>query len=245
MEPVELLRIPFSHYSQKAEWLLSQAQIPYRTTDVNLLQMRDAEEFTRDGTVPCLIHAEGVLWGSDEIMEWASKNQRAGDRLMPHGKKTLIREWVAWADKEVGPVARRVAYRTLYESPFQADLPLRQRLLLRIGKPVILNVLKHYKARRFEATDLDEMHAQLSRVEDVLVQGNLLGTPAPTAADRSVAALLRPYTYVATPLGLHEQYPETMAWIGAMRRTTRRLGTSKFRKSDRERWTALATQAKS
>jgi glutathione S-transferase len=233
VEPV-LLRIPFSHYCRKAEWGLTQAGIPYACLDVALRQMRHAARANpRQGTVPVLVVGQRVLPDSHDILVWADEHRATAARpLYPSAVKLRVADWERWADEEIGPATRREAYRALhdrpglaahYEVPFWFRLPPARRLYL--------GILKHYKARRFDAADPPAIQAALARVARRLREsgtGYLFGAH-PTAADLATAALLEPLTMCAHERG-HDRHPD-WAFVRAFIERVRPPATTMVRRS--------------
>jgi glutathione S-transferase len=242
-----LLRIPFSHFCRKAEWGLTQAGIPYDTLDVALWQMKHARRANpRQGTVPVLqTPGDGVLMDSHDILLWADAHRSEGALpLYPDPLRSQVDEWEAWAGDVVGPAVRREAYRVLHRRPAASrayGTPWYFRLPF-VARRVFLNVLRHYKARRFEAADPPAIRAAIDKVARQLTltgTGYLLGRH-PTAADHAVAALLEP---LALAQGSYDgpAWRLVAAYIGRVkpRRTTRVAG----RRVTARDWTSLASAA--
>jgi glutathione S-transferase len=193
-----LLRIPFSHFCRKAEWGLTQAGIPYDAVDVPLWRMRNAWRANpRQGTVPVLRTPEGLLMDSHDILVWADAHRAPGaPPLYPDGLRQEVEAWEAWAGDVVGPAVRREAYRALHRRPRAArayGAPLYTAIPV-LSRRLFLGVLKHYKARRFEAADPPAIRAAIDRTARQLTltgTGYLVGRH-PTAADHAVAALFEP-----------------------------------------------------
>lgn len=185
-----LVRLPISHYCKKVEWALAHAGLPYETRDVWFRELLDLRDLHPEGTVPVLA-AGGRRWcGSQQIMGWIdAQAPEAGLYPVP-----AAREWESWADAEIGPLARRDCYRTIYEHPTRYSRNPLLWVLLRAARPQVLGVLKHIKARRDYARDDEVRAGVLSRIGDRLRQegtGFLFGH-TPTAADFATAALLAP-----------------------------------------------------
>jgi glutathione S-transferase len=242
-----LFRIPFSHYCQKVEWGITQAGIAYDCIDIPLHKMSRLAETTATGLVPALIHDDRLFEGSDSIMEWASNNARPGTLpLFPPGHGRQARQWQDWADQSVGPVARREAYRVAYEDPWKFTNNLAVRVAAKAAKPVVLNILKYYKARRFDEEDklaIPQIVARLNVGLDETGTGFLTTTHA-TAADHSVAALARPLIYAAQSRNYHNisGWQNVEAFISRVRP---RSTLKRRRRGIREdHWSELARLAK-
>ncbi|MCA1810511.1 MAG: glutathione S-transferase family protein [Halobacteriales archaeon] len=243
---VQLLRIPFSHFCRKAEWGLAQAGIPYDALDVPLWQMRHAWRANpRQGTVPVLRVPEGVLMDSHDILAWADAHRvPAAAPLYPDGLRAEVEEWESWAGDVVGPAVRREAYRALHRHPGAArayGAPTYTRIPL-LSRRMFLAVLRHYKARRFEATDPPLLRAAVDRAAHQLTltgTGYLLGRH-PTAADHAVAALLEPLRLAKGYDG--PAWRLVSAYIERVKPRTTTLATA--RRVRRKDWDALEAAAK-
>jgi glutathione S-transferase len=182
---------------------LTQAGIPYDTLDVALWQMRHAWRANpRQGTVPVLRSADGVLMDSHDILVWADAHRAPeAQPLYPDALRAEVESWEAWAGDAVGPAVRREAYRTLHRKPSTArayGTPAYFRIPF-VTRRIFLNVLRHYKARRFEASDPPAIRAAIDKVARQLTlngSGYLVGRH-PTAADHTVAALFEPLALAA------------------------------------------------
>ncbi len=190
--------IPFSHYCQKAEWGLTQAGIDYDYVSISLPKMTRLTQLTPTGLVPAMIVDGQLIEGSDRIMEWAAERQAPqSDPLYPDAIKETVDSWEQWAGEHIGPVARREAYRVAYSQPFKLRASLPIRLTARLVRPIILNVMKYYKSRRYDESDREAVPRIIVKVASRLRAtgtGYLLADH-PTAADHAVAALMRPFLY--------------------------------------------------
>lgn len=202
MDKPVLLRIPFSHYCRKAEWGLTQAGIAYDAIDVPLWKMTNAKRANpAHATVPVLRVGARLLSDSHSILVWADEHRDAGAKpLYPEAFALAVARWEMWAGEAIGPCARREAYRAIYKHPslgrrYGVPAYLRAPFL---AKRLVLGVLKHYKARRTEASDPGDVVAAMEKVAAQLAQtatGYLFGSE-PTAADITTAALLEPLRLV-------------------------------------------------
>ncbi|HUR62920.1 MAG TPA: glutathione S-transferase family protein [Candidatus Thermoplasmatota archaeon] len=242
-----LLRIPFSHFCRKAEWGLTQAGIAYDTLDVALWQMKHARRANpRQGTVPVLRTAGGLLLDSHDILVWADAHRGPDAQpLYPDALRAEVEAWEAWAGDEVGPAVRREAYRALHRKPGAArayGVPLYFRLPF-VARRLFLAVLRHYKACRFEASDPPAIRAAIDKVARQLTQkgtGYLLARH-PTAADLAVAALFEP---LALAQGAYEgpAWRLVAAYVGRVRpRRTTKASSRRVRKRD---WAELEAAAR-
>lgn len=210
-----LLRLSFSHYCRKVEACLSQAGIEYDVLDVSLRRM--PVPFGA-GTVPVLRVEDGLLTDSHQIALWADEHAQPGSVPLRTGDEDVL-HWMSWADEVVGPVARRQAYRCAYNDPAAFTDRMFLRMVLRIWRPMILNILKAYKVRRFDQHDEEEGPRILEKIAKGLAAtgtGHLVGEHA-TAADWVVAYLAAPLVGVGPWVGLDQKpgWDEVRAFVAA------------------------------
>ena len=240
-----LLRIPWSHYCQKAEWGLAHQGIRYRTVDVGIARMARWTPDLPGGTVP-ILRADGeVIPGSERILAWADRRPEADHPggLYPKGLADEVRTWEAWADEAIGPLARREAYRCIHRTPLRYTKRRSVHVALVAARPLVLKVLKAYKARRYEEQDADAVPQVLERVTRQLDRtgtGWLFDDHA-TAADLSTAALWAPM------LGIRDHPARGEPWdrLGAYVRRVRpdaptRVGRRWAREKDLADWSVHA-----
>jgi glutathione S-transferase len=238
-----VVRIPFSHYCRKVEWGLSQAGIPYRTWDLLPTKARRLADATQHGLVPVLITDDGIIEGSDHILPWAAQRAAQGTPpLYPDDAADEVRRWEQWAGDEVGPVARREAYRVWYEDPGHLTTRRIVHFVARPTRKLALGILKHYKARRYDEADRAAIPGLFARIRDGLADASTgyLVTDAPTAADLSVAALAEPFLHAAPgrDYDATEGWAETAAFVRRVRpRKVLRRGSTWMRQ---RHWKALA-----
>lgn len=206
-----LLRIPFSHYCRKAEWGLTHAGIEYDALDVKLWEMKHARRANPgEGTVPVLRVGESLVFGSHNILTWAEEH-KATDALPLYPQKWAVQIglWESWADQAVGPVTRREAYRQMHDRPgtFRGYPDIKFWMTLPPTRRLYLAVLKHYKARRFDATDPDAVRDIVNKVFEQLAKAgtDYLFVDYPTAADYATAAFLEPLLPCAAPRGYDQE----------------------------------------
>ena len=231
-----LIWLPISHYSKKAAWAMTHAGIRFDVRDVWFKALTDFEHVNPASTVPVL-EADGELWcGSHHIVAWADRMAEAD--LYPSAE---VREHERWCDDVLGPWAQRAAYRTLYRRPWKYGRNPAYWLAGLAGKPLILNILKHYKARRFETMDAAEGAGRLTRAAERLRDGRpYLFGDVPTAADFAQAALLEPILRARDTLPDH--LDRGLLWQHVKRVRPRRLLIGKRRrasKADHARWASL------
>lgn len=197
MAPPTLLRIPFSHFCRKAEWGLTQAGLPYDALDVRIWDMAHTHRVNPHGTVPVLRVGDHLLQDSHDILVWADEHRDPSHpALYPQGQRLAVADWETRMGQSAGAATRLEAYRALQAEPGRGkryDLPLSLRVPP-VARRVFLGVLKHYKARRSEATDPGVVR---SAIEETAARLEATGTgylfgAQPTAADVTTAALLEP-----------------------------------------------------
>lgn len=237
-----LLRIPFSHYCRKAEWGLSYRGIPYDALDISIPKMRQMHRANPgEGTVPVMLAEGQMVFGSGAILRWADAHAAAApsatDRgpvrrwpgddagptaLYPAGSDDAVGDWERWADEEVGPVARREAYRAAYGHPwaFAAGRP-HIWFGITLYRPVLLAVLKHYKMRRYEEADQEAVPQIIARIDAQLAEsgGPYLFGATLTAADLATAALVAPLRFAGKAHGHMDQpgWHEVMGYVATVR----------------------------
>ncbi len=200
-EPIPvLLRLSFSHYCRKVEACLRQAGLTYTTLDIGL---RDFPMPVGAGTVPVLRLGDVVLSDSEDIVSWADANAAPGT-IPLRAQDPEVQAWSKWADEEIGPVARRQAYRCIYNAPGAFTRNPLLWAVLRLWRPMILQVLKAYTVRRFDDHDAKagpEIIARIAAGLEATGTGYLVGDH-PTAADHAVANLAEPLVRVGSWVGL-------------------------------------------
>lgn len=227
-----LLRFRISHYCRKVEWALRRAGIPYDVTDLSLPQMVDLRDLNPENTVPVLIVDGRRICGSAAIMRWIDAG--SGD-LYP---TTEVVDWEAWADEEIGPRTRRMAYRALYEAPHRYGRNPAVWLAARALRPVILQILKSYQARRYYAEDEAAWPGILERVARQAGEGFLFGDRA-TAADLSTAALLAPALAIRLPWARHADVPALRRYVERVRVSGKPVKRRRLGADARKAWAAL------
>ncbi len=198
-----LLRLPFSHYCRKVEACFQQAGLAYDTLDI---WFRDFPLPVGAGTVPVLKVGDLQLDDSADIIAWVDANAAPGT-IPLRTQDPEVFEWCQWADEVIGAVARRQAYRCAYTAPRKFTRNPGFWLLLKLARPLLLNVLKSYKTRRFDDFDAaagPDIIARVAKALDNSDSGCLVGDH-PTAADLTVTNLLHPLMRVGGWAGLDQE----------------------------------------
>ncbi len=236
-EPV-LIRLPISHYCRKVEWALAHADVRYATSDVWFRTLVDFQDINPENTVPVLVVDGRRIAGSAAILQWLDKT-RPDTGLFP---EPAVAAWEAWADEAIGPYARRVAYRTIYAHPTHYTRNPLIWSVLRAARGLVLNILKHAKARRFEEADAAAGPEILDRISARLGEngtGVLFGG-APSAADFATAALLEPVLRIRKePLCDHPAWNEMQAYVARIRHKSASTRKLKWTPQQRAAWAAL------
>jgi glutathione S-transferase len=200
-----LVTISFSHFCEKARWVLDHAGIAYRES--GHLPMFHVPAVRRAGgrhSTPTLLTDEGVLGDSSDIVAWADR-QRPEAGLF--GKSAAERAEIARLedrfDEALGPHARRWAYHHLLADraaslrmfDAQTATPAFERRVMRVIFPAVRAIMRRgmkidaeraERSRRKVDEVLDEIAAKLADGRRYLVGD------APTVADLTFAALAIP-----------------------------------------------------
>ncbi len=217
---------------------MASAGQPYAVSDVWFKTLVKFDDINPENTVPVLIADGQRVAGSGDILAWLDA-ARPDAGLYPQGAA----EWEAWADEVVGPWARRVAYRTIYARPSHYTRNPGLWALFRASRSLVLNILKHAKARRFDARDADDGPKLLDRISEQLGDtgtGYLFGA-RPSAADFATAALLEPALRIRRePICTHPAWAELHAYVARVK--PRRMPARrriKWNPAQRATWAAL------
>ncbi len=214
MDPV-FVRLSFSHYCRKVEWALRAAGIRYKVRNVTFGDLARFEDMHPDGTVPVLAVDGERICGSAAILHWLDDVADVG--LYPSKD---IAAWEAWADETIGPVARRMAYRTIHQRPTGFTRKPLLWLGFRLLRPTILGVLKFYKTRRYDESDPVDFAAIMEKVTKQLGAKPYLFGDEPTAADYATAALLQPTAGIHPDA--HPEMPRIRSYIERVAQPLRR-----------------------
>jgi len=116
---ISLYQFPISHYCEKIRWALDYKQLDYRA--VNLLpgfHVSTAKKLAGRTSVPIITHDDKAVRNSSDIITYL-------DEAFPEHPLTPVDaqqkqdalDWEKFADREIGPYARRVCYHTLLNHP--------------------------------------------------------------------------------------------------------------------------------
>ena len=116
--PTTLITIPISHYCEKARWALDRAGLPWQErAHLQLLHYLPAMWAGRSKTVPVLIHDDGVLCDSADILRWVDSHLPEGERLYPDAHCSEIVALEAKLGAGMGRDARLWMYHHLLPHP--------------------------------------------------------------------------------------------------------------------------------
>ncbi len=240
MSEPTLARIPWSHYCKKVEWGLAWRGLPYRTIDIGLRGMRDWMPHLPNGTVPVLRHGETTLGESSDILRWADAQPAADDapRMYPKGARKVA-SWEAWADAEIGPVARREAYRCIHGRPRQYTEKLWVHAAGFAARKQVLGVLKYYKSRRYDEHDAAFVPDAVEKIAKQLGDKPFLFGEQPTAADMATAALFAPILPIQDhPARALDEWQDVHAFVQRCKRPSTRTERRWQRPKDLQAWIA-------
>ncbi len=220
---LRLITIPISHYCEKARWALDWAGLRY-TEDAHL-QVFHYLPVRRAGgrrTVPVLVHPDGVLLSSTDILSFADERCSAERRLLPRQaqERAEVEQLIARFDESLGPAGRLLLYHHLLtEAPQLAPkygctgVPAWQRKLLPLAFPLVRLFLQRRlhishetaeQAHRLCQQSLDYVAVRLKAGLPYLVGDRFSGADLTFAA--LCAPLLMPPGY-GVPLPLVPELP--------------------------------------
>ncbi len=221
--PLRLITIPISHYCEKARWALEWAGLPY-TEDAHLQAFHYLAVRRAGGkrTVPVLVHPDGALYSSTDILRFADARCSDEKKLFPKDpqERAEVERLVAYFDKGLGPAGRLWIYHHLFqEAPELAlkygctGVPAWERKLLPLAFPLLRLLLGRRlrigpqaaaQARSLCGQVQDEVAARLKEGQPYLVGARF------SAADLTFAALCAPLLLppgYGVPLPLLDELP--------------------------------------
>jgi len=219
---LSLYQFPISHYCEKIRWALDHKQLDYRV--VNLLpgfHVSTAKKLARRSCLPILTHDDKTVQNSSDIISYLDETFPKHP-LTPIGaeQKRDAMDWEKFADKEIGPYARRVCYHTLLEHPatvvpfLTVNGPWYGPWMIRTMFPVLRRKMRKLMNINETSTQVAQQH--LTHAIDKVyahLQGKtyLVGNQF-SRADLAVASLLAPLCRPAGyGLDWPPSYPEPLA----------------------------------
>lgn len=210
-EEIELLQFPFSHYNDKARWVLDYKGLPHRRT--HLLPGPHAlttKPLTGQTSTPVLKLEGKAVWPSARIVE--ELDRRFPDPpLFPAdpAERARCEQWIRHLDDEVGPMVRRSLFAVTVEHPaymaalFGGNRSAWKLTLYRWSFPLVAMVVKQSVglagADSIAQADTATARALYEIAEATAATGYLVGSSF-TAADLTAAALLAPATDPPGPM---------------------------------------------
>lgn len=218
--PATLVTIPFSHFCEKARWVLDRAGVAYvEEKHAPGFHRRATRALGAKGSVPVFVTEEGEVL-DDSSLVLARFGRRAGLEPRDADGKRAMDELCARFDRELGPDLRRIAYHHLLArradtiATFRRDVPRWEGALVAALFPLLRVLMRRGMriddagAARSEARLLALLDAVSARLADG--RAWLLGEQF-TAADLTFASLaapaIRPPAYAAR-LAVSEPPPE-------------------------------------
>lgn len=236
---LKLYQFPVSNFCEKARWALEVKELPYRK--VNLLvgaHAKKAKRMAPSSSLPILEHDGQFIQDSSSIISYLDDNF-SRRKLTPEdpNEAKLAEAWESFADREIGPAVRLLAYHSLLDHKelllpmLTQDGPWYGNLMMKPTYPKIVTGMRAYMNINDETAK--EAESKISSALDNLVEtlGNrefLVGDTF-TRADLSVAAQLAPLIMpegygvdcwpkeVPEPLaGQIKRFDERLSWVGHM-----------------------------
>lgn len=112
-----LISISFSHYCEKARWALERAGIAYEERCYPPLLHYRAVARYRTRSVPVLVHAQGVLTDSTDILRWADQQAPCGLYPADSALRAAVDRWEDRFDETLGPATRQHVYAFGFGTP--------------------------------------------------------------------------------------------------------------------------------
>lgn len=222
---LELLQFPYSHYNEKARWVLDFKGLPHvRTSFLPGPHAPAIKRLTGQTLVPVLRMNGRLVCGSAQIID-ALEQSHPAPALYPSdsSRRTEALEIQRRFDAEVGPMVRRAIFSVLIPNPgylcamFAGARSAPVRVLYRASFPIARTMMKRSMGIADRAS-IDEAYRRTELALDFVaeragVDGYLVGD-AFTVADLTAAALLAPAANPpGSPMALPEPAPPAVrAW---------------------------------
>jgi len=197
-----LITIPFSHYCEKARWVLDATGLDYREEPHPPVAHLRATRAVGGKTVPVLVHGDRVLCDSTDIVRYADDLAPPGRRLLPDGDEARARVFALEEelDETLGIEARRLAYwyilgdqavaRAFVGRALQGRARAAWGVAARIFRRIIF---RRYRVNAETARRAEErLRASFARIGVVLERQPYLAGDSFTLADVTFAALAAP-----------------------------------------------------
>ncbi len=211
MDRARLITIPFSHYCEKARWVLDAVGVDYREEPhapvLHLWPMRAAG----GKTVPVLVHGGEVFGDSTAIAAHADALAAPERKLLPIEADTRSRVLALEdeLDETLGVDARLLVYWLQLREAKQAREFVER--LMGLGSPLARVVAPMFRALIFRSYRVDERRARRAeaRVRDLFARlGGAIERHGYLASDRFTLADLT-FASLAAPLLAPPEHPVT------------------------------------
>lgn len=230
---IDLYKLHWSHYVEKVRWALDFKRLPWRGIDIVAFTKKEMRRFDCPQTVP-LIHdtATGIaISDSSPIIRYLDETYPEHALFPSHPvEREAVWQWMLRLDSTLGLHARRLGYtQVIMECPnilstlFMSNVcgGLFTRPVLRaLAAPVLgtMLTLRFRFHRNREDRVYEALEAQLIPIAAQLERDGFLVGGCFTAADLTLAALLRPLRIVPH-FAHHPQLQSLFAWQERLFRT--------------------------
>lgn len=236
---LKLYQFPISNFCEKARWALEIKDLPYRK--VNLLvgpHAKKAKKMAPNSSLPILEHDGQYIQESAAIISYLD-DKFSRRKLTPEdpNEVKLAEAWESFADREIAPAVRLLAYHTLLDHKdlvlpmLTQDGPWYAGMMMKSAYPKIVKGMREMMNINDETAKQAE--AQISTALDNIVETlgdkEFLVGDTFTRADLSVAAQLAPlimpegYGVTCWPEEMPEpfasqlkRFDDRLAWVGHM-----------------------------
>ncbi len=215
----KLYQFPISHYCEKVRWALDYNGIDYQA--INLLPGLHAKVCKRLGgttQVPVLEHGNAIVQGSSKALDYIEQLSE-GERLREKDKSLAleVQKWEAYADENIGPHVRRIAYHDLLDRPdivkpfFKKGGPWYGGIYVAAVYPKLATMMRRFmkindeqvaKSKEALSDALSSIEKQRHSSDGPYIVGDHF-----TRADLAYAALTAPFTLVD---GYGLEWPDVM-----------------------------------
>lgn len=212
-----LYQMPISHFCEKSRWALAYKRLPHKYKNLLPgLHIKKAKKMAEKSSLPILKEGKIFVQGSSNIIDYLDA-EFPRFPLTPDSVEDAkkAKEWEAWADAEIGPAVRMLAYSTLLSRadiliPVMAqDGPWYKNLYMNKAFPKIKHALEQglniTEERVLEAKAT--LHAAINHIQSAQPENEPLLSSGFSRADIAVASLLAP---LFTPSKFGVLWPETM-----------------------------------
>lgn len=202
---ITLYQLHWSHYVEKVRWALDFKGVEWEAVEVDPFSKREMRHLQCRTTLVPTIHdrATGAMLSeSSNIIEYLERTYPT-PALFPT-ERTEVKRWMLWLDSTLGLAARRLAYTQIslehpgyLSSLFIPGLNGRA-IRSRIAGMIIAGVLSRRFRFRYNQTDrvFEQLQECLAFAAERLRSRAYLVGEQFTAADLTLAALMRPVTVV-------------------------------------------------